>query len=172
MLYVTHDRFEALTIADAVVVLVKGKVMQTGRVEEVFGRPATLEVADLLTIETIQPGRIIKTGEGLVEVAVGSTRLFAIDQKLPPNAREVFVCIRAEDVILQKAANAPTSARNHLAGVIQSITREDAMMRVEMDCGFRLAALLTKQACDELVLRPGDRVVTLIKAPNIHLISR
>ena len=172
MLYVTHDRFEALTIADAVVVLVNGKVMQTGRVEEVFGRPATLEVADLLTIETIQPGRIIKTGEGLVEVAVGSTRLFAIDQKLPPNAREVFVCIRAEDVILQKAANAPTSARNHLAGVIQSITREGAMMRVEMDCGFRLAALLTKQACDELVLRPGDRVVTLIKAPNIHLIAR
>jgi molybdopterin-binding protein len=46
------------------------------------------------------------------------------------------------------------------------------MMRVEMDCGFRLAALLTKQACDELVLRRGDRVVTLIKAPNIHLISR
>lgn len=172
MLYVTHDRFEALTLADEVVVVVNGKVMQTGRVEEVFGGPANREVADLLAIETIQPGRIIKTGEGLVEVAVGSTRLFAMDQNLPRNAREVFVCIRAEDVILQKAANAPSSARNHLGGVIESIGREGAMMRVEMDCGFRLAALLTKQACDELVLRLGDRIVTLIKAPNIHLIAR
>lgn len=39
MLYVTHDRFETLSLADEMVVLVQGKVAQTGPVQEVFSRP-------------------------------------------------------------------------------------------------------------------------------------
>jgi molybdopterin-binding protein len=31
---------------------------------------------------------------------------------------------------------------------------------------------LTKQACDELRLKPGNAVVALVKAPHIHLIPR
>jgi len=45
-------------------------------------------------------------------------------------------------------------------------------MRVELDCGFALKVLLTKQACEELALKPGDGLVALIKAPHIHLIPR
>jgi len=45
-------------------------------------------------------------------------------------------------------------------------------MRIELDCGFVLTALLTKQACEELVLQPGCKVVALVKAPHIHLIPR
>jgi molybdate transport system ATP-binding protein len=55
MLYVTHDRFETLAIADEMVVLVNGRVAQTGSVPEVFSRPANLVVAGLLTDETVQP---------------------------------------------------------------------------------------------------------------------
>jgi molybdate transport system ATP-binding protein len=45
-------------------------------------------------------------------------------------------------------------------------------VRVELDCGFTLIALLTRQAGDEMGLKPGDRVVALVKAPHIHLIPR
>ncbi len=45
MLYVTHDRFETLSLADEMIVLVNGRVAQTGRVQEVFSRPANLDVA-------------------------------------------------------------------------------------------------------------------------------
>lgn len=172
MLYVTHDRHETLTMADDIVVLVNGKIAQVGRVQEVFSRPANLDVAGLLTVETIQPGRVVKSRDGLLEVAVGSATLFALEQNLPSNARDVFVCIRAEDVILLKGPDSPSSPRNHLSGIIQSIARDGPMMRVELDCGFRLIAMLTKQACEELPLKQGDRVVALVKAPNIHLITR
>ena len=46
------------------------------------------------------------------------------------------------------------------------------MMRIDLECGFPLIALLTKQACEELTLKEGDRVVALVKAPHIHLIPR
>jgi molybdate transport system ATP-binding protein len=172
MLYVTHDRFETLALADRMVVLVNGKIEQTGPVQEVFSRPASLAVADMLTVETVLPGRIVKMDGELVTVAAGPTPLVSAAQNLPANTREVYVCIRAEDVMLLKGGDVPGSARNHLAAAVKSVTREGVLMRVELDCGFALAALLTKQACEELALQPGARVVALVKAPHIHLIPR
>ena len=172
MLYVTHDRFETLALADQMIVLVNGKIAQTGSVPEVFSRPASRLVADLLTVETVQPGRIVKTADGLVTVAVGSIALTAVEPNLPADADEVHVCIRAEDVILLKGGDSLSSARNHLPAIVQAVTSEGPVMRVELNCGFALTALTTKQACAELALKPGDQVVALVKAPHIHLIPR
>ena len=85
---------------------------------------------------------------------------------------DVHVCIRADDVILLKGADTPGSARNHLSATVRSVAREGLLMRVDVDCGFPLTAILTKQACEELALKSGDRVVALVKAPNVHLIAR
>jgi len=172
MLYVTHDRFETLALADEMLVLINGRAAQAGPIQEVFSRPASLEVADLLTVETVHPGRVVKTEHGLVSVAVNSTLLTTVEQNLPTGAREVYVCIRAEDVILLKGGDGQSSARNHLPAVVRVVTREGTLMRVELDCGFALKVLLTKQACEELALKPGDGLVALIKAPHIHLIPR
>jgi molybdate transport system ATP-binding protein len=172
MLYVTHDRFETLTLADDMVVLVRGQVAQTGRVHEVFSRPGNLAVADLFAVETIQPGRIVRKADGLITVAVQSTVLFALDQYLPQGAIDVYVCIRADDVILLKGTDTPSSPRNHLPATVHSVAREGTLMRIELQCGFPLTALLTRQAAEELALRPEDRVVALVKAPHIHLIAR
>jgi molybdate transport system ATP-binding protein len=172
MLYVTHDRFETLSLADEMVVLVNGKVGQTGPVQEVFSRPANLDVAGLLTIETVQPGRIVNTADDLVTIAVGSTQLTAIESNFLRGTTDVYVCIRADDVILLKGADRPSSSRNHLGGTVQSVAHEGTLMRVELDCGFQLTALLTRQACEELALKPGESVVALVKAPKVHLLPR
>lgn len=50
MLYVTHDRSETLAMAETMVVLLKGRVVQHGSVEEVFKRPVTPEVAALVGV--------------------------------------------------------------------------------------------------------------------------
>jgi molybdate transport system ATP-binding protein len=172
MLYVTHDRHELLALADEMMVLVNGKVAQTGPVREVFNRPANFAVAGLLTIETIQSGRILNSADGLVTVAVGSTQLVSAEQELSPNTLDVYVCIRAEDVILLKGSDRPGSARNRLPGTVQTLAPEGPHIRVDLDCGFALAALVTKQACEEMALKPGEAVTALIKAPHIHMVPR
>ncbi|HTP58592.1 MAG TPA: ABC transporter ATP-binding protein [Spirochaetia bacterium] len=48
MIYVTHDYREALALADSVVILNKGKVVQIGTPDEVFSRPRNVFVATLL----------------------------------------------------------------------------------------------------------------------------
>jgi molybdate transport system ATP-binding protein len=172
MLYVTHERSEVLSLADEMVVMIKGKTEQTGTVHEVFNRPANIAVAGILAVETVQPGRIVSTANDLVTVAVGQTTVCAVEPNLPLDTKEVYVCIRAEDVILLKGTHFPSSARNHLPAAVRSVAGEGALMRIDLDCGFPLIALLTKQACAELALGPGDQISALIKAPNIHLIPR
>lgn len=172
MLYVTHDRYETLALADEMVVLTNGKVAQTGAVQELFSRPANLAVAGVLAVESVLKGSILKIENGLATVTVGSTTLTAVDQNFPANARDVYVCIRAEDVILLKTADASSSARNHLPAVVRSVLREGPLVRVELDCGFPLTALLTKQSSEEMKLNPGDRVIAQVKAQHVHLIVR
>lgn len=170
--FVTHDRTEALALAEEVVVLHEGNIVQQGPVRDVFSRPANLEVAGIVAVETVQPGRVVGASAGLVTVVVGARNLVALAPGLPPSTTDVYVCIKAEDVILMKGDPAQSSPRNCLTGHVISLMPEGPMMRINLDCGFPLAALLTRQACDELSLAQGDRLSALIKAPQIHLIPR
>jgi molybdate transport system ATP-binding protein len=170
VILVTHDRVEAIALGDAVVVLDQGRVCQSGPVAEVFTRPAGLAVARIVGVETVEPAQVVAVQDGLATVAAGPVRLLALAQDVTPG--ECHLCIRAEDVILEKGTPAASSARNRLACVVRFLAREGPMVRVSLDCGFTLAALVTHQACQELDLREGDRVTALVKAPAIHLIPR
>src|SRR5947199_1212271 len=173
---VTHDRLEALTLADHVVVFEAGQVRQSGSVQQVFSAPVDLTVARIVGIDTIERGKIMQVADGLATVQVGPKQLVALAQRRRNDRLDgdVYVCIRAEDVILEKkGANLPQrSAGNHLLGHIRSLDREGPMVRVDLDCGFPLKALVTNQAHQNMELRERDEIVALVKAPAIHLIAR
>jgi molybdate transport system ATP-binding protein len=171
MLCVTHNRFEALALADEMVVLVEGKVLQSGPVLDVFNHPANADAAKLIGVETIQPGSITNVNENLATVKIGSAMLVA---PAPATfSRDVFVCIRGEDVILQRDKNkAANSARNCFSVRLVDLRNEGALMRVELDAGFPLFALVTRPACVELGLCAGNSITALIKASAIHLVPR
>jgi len=66
--YVTHDQKEALSMADRVAVMDAGKVVQIGRPEEVYNRPATRFVADFLGEANFVPGTVAgPAGEGAAQ---------------------------------------------------------------------------------------------------------
>ena len=173
VLLVTHDRVEALALGDQVAIVNEGRIVQHASIEEVFRRPLTPAIAKIVAVETVQRARVLQADEELVAVAVGETRLLAAASDFPKDAAEAFVCIRAENVLLLKSGEAVSaSARNRLPAIVKSLIREGPMWRIDLDCGFALTALLTRQACEELALQENDRVLAMIKATNIHLISR
>jgi molybdate transport system ATP-binding protein len=168
---VTHDRWEAAALGDQLVVLDQGRVLQTGPVADVINQPANLAVAAIVGTETVLSGRVLRVSDGLAVVTVNGFELTALADHLPAGVETVHLCIRGEDVILTPNDGGPTSARNRLSGTVLALAPEGPVMRIELDCGFPLKALLTRQACDELGLRPGTAVFALIKAPHIHLIG-
>jgi molybdate transport system ATP-binding protein len=169
---VTHDRTDAIAMGDELVVVVDGRVHQSGPVLDVFRRPADLVVARTVGVESIFPGRVERIEDGLVDVAVGERTIRAVDLDHDPAVRDVLACVRAEDVTLQRAAASGASARNHLDGRVVSIESEGPLERVTVDCGFPLVALITRSACEDLGLNEGSPIVAAIKATAIHLVAR
>jgi molybdate transport system ATP-binding protein len=127
-------------------------------------------VARITGVETVEPVKILSVVDGLATVAVGPTQLVAVAEGIQTG--NAYISIRAEEVLLEKGSSETTSARNRLMGEIRTLTREGPMVRVGLDCGFVLTALITRQAYQELDLHEGDRVSALIKAPAVHLIPR
>ena len=166
---VTHDRTEAISLADRVVVLDQGRVRQVGGPEQVFTQPADAAVANIVGIETVVEGHLLGIVDGLASVSVGGMQLLAV--ATPAMVDKVLVCIRGEDVTLQKQV-ASSSVRNRLEARVTAIIPEGALVRVMLDCGFPLTALITRPACQELGIQLGDSLLALIKAPSVHLVPR
>ena len=167
---VTHDRVDALTLGDRMAVLSGGYIRQVGPVHEVFSRPIDLAVAASVGVETVVPGDIDNVEGGLVSVRVGMSRIRVAQADVV--SRSVFVCIRAEDVILETSQRGEVSARNQLTGRVTGIQPEGGVVRVTVDCGFSLSALITSPACEELRLTTGSTVTAVVKATAVHLIPR
>ena len=169
-LVVTHDRIDALTLGDRMAVLSGGYIRQVGVVHDVFSHPIDVAVAASVGVETVVPGEVRDIREGLVTVRIG-----AVDLRVAPaivGVRTVFVSIRAEDVTLEVSRAADISARNRLEGRVTAIQPEGAIVRVTVDCGFLLTAVITRPALEELELVEGAAVVAVVKATAIHLIPR
>jgi molybdate transport system ATP-binding protein len=166
---VTHDLTEALTLADTLVVMDKGRMCQTGPADDVVAHPASLAVARIVGVDTIAPGMIVSAANGCATVRVGGAELSARAGNV--TAGEVFVCIRAEDVQLAVDADGAGAADNKLPGVVREVSRDGHQFRVALDCGFDLTAAISAQAAGRLQIRPGAPAVALVNAAEVHLVQ-
>lgn len=173
-LLVTHDRTEALALADRVLVLIDGRIRQAGTPTDVFDRPVDSAVAGLVEVETAVHGRVVGTGSQVISVHVGGQTVAAVATDDPPPAgAEVLVCIRAEDVALQEPGDhALSSARNQMPATVVAVRDEGRVVRVDLDAGFPLTSYVTRPARDDLHIVPGARLVAVFKSQAVHLIRR
>jgi putative spermidine/putrescine transport system ATP-binding protein len=107
-IYVTHDQEEALAIADQVVLMNAGEVVQAGAPEDVYRRPADAFAADFLGVTTRLPGC---AADGRLEIA-GQSVPYAGHVRGP-----VEVVLRASD--LRLAAPGPSAGAPGLAGHVE-----------------------------------------------------
>jgi molybdate transport system ATP-binding protein len=167
---VTHDWVDALTLGDSMMVMAGGRILQTGPPQEVFTRPQHREVAAAVGVETVAAGRLLSRTGGVAMLQVGSTQLVAADPA--SDATDFYVCIRSEDVTLEKGRAQQSSARNHLRGTVVTLVPAGVLTRVIVDVGFELVALVTRQAVEDLQLVLGAEVTAVFKASAVHLIVK
>jgi len=171
-LVVTHDPPEALALADEIVLMHEGRILQAGTPSEVFNHPASIEAAQILGIDTMVDGTVTSRDGAIVTVNAAGIRLTAVCHDPISVGCSAAVCIRAEDVMLSLPGSVHGSARNRLPGTVLNAVEEAGLTRIEIDCGFLLRATLTRQSCEELGIRVGTKIEAIIKAPNVHIIPR
>jgi molybdate transport system permease protein len=93
---VTHDPEEAALLADELIVIDSGRVLQAGTREGVFRTPASPQVAALLGVVNTHRGRVAPSGR----VAIGGVELGLPTAGLHAGAAVVW-CIRPERIVLR-----------------------------------------------------------------------
>jgi spermidine/putrescine transport system ATP-binding protein len=108
--HVTHDQDEAMTMADQIAVMNKGRIEQLGSPAELYERPRTAFVARFLGASNLLPGTV--SGSSVVRLdGGGEVRISA--KSLPESGTRVAVGIRPE-----KLAFGARDGRNRLAGTV------------------------------------------------------
>lgn len=99
-LMVTHDQGEALTIADNVLLMHQGQIVQEGRPLDLYRTPTNLFSAEFIGTNNFWPAVIQENGAQTVARIEGST-LTVMAQQCPQGAgcgTPVWVCVRADDI--------------------------------------------------------------------------
>lgn len=169
-LLVTHDRDEALSLADRVAIMLGGRLRQIGPATELFTAPGDPEVAAFVGIENVLPAHIVAGNGDLTVLLVGDQRI-EVTAEPPAGDDSPLLCIAPDDVLVSRERPA-TSARNAFAGRILRLEPIGRRMRVVLDCGFPLIAHVTLRSARDLGLAPDEMITASFKATVPHLLPR
>ncbi len=119
---VTHDQEEAMTMADRISVMHKGRIMQTGTPHEVYEHPNCRRTAEFIGTVNLFEGTIIESA--IDHVIIDAPEL---DQKIyidhgiaSPAGTAVWTAVRPEKMVLSKTAPADETY-NHARGKVDEI---------------------------------------------------
>jgi molybdate transport system ATP-binding protein len=161
-LLVTHDPLDAMVLADRIVIVEDGQIVQEGKPTEVAHRPRTDYVAQLVGLNLYQgtaSGTTVTLTEGgtitLAEPATGPVHV-----AFPPTAISLY-------------PTAPSgSPRNTWPAVVTGIEQHAHTVRVRLDASptgpSTLLADITPAAVADLHLAPGQPLHTTLKATEVH----
>jgi molybdate transport system ATP-binding protein len=159
---VTHDPVDAMALADRVVVIEEGRVVQSGTPDEVNRRPRTEYVARLAGLSLLAG-----MGEGrAVRLPAGGMVAVAEEASGP-----VFAAVRPESVALY-LTRPDGSPRNVWPVRLIGATPHGATVRCELAGEVPLVADITATAFAELGLTPGAEVWATVKASEVAVYTR
>jgi molybdate transport system ATP-binding protein len=154
---VTHQAVDALVLADTVVVMERGHVVQTGTPEEVARRPRSDHIAALMGLNLVRgiaDGAAVVLSDGARLVVTGSHRGPVMGSFAP-----TAVSLHAQRPL--------TSARNVWSLRIDGIIPHGDVLRVHLTGTVQMIADVTAGALADLGVTDGDTVWASVKATEI-----
>ncbi len=155
---VTHDQREAMTMADLVVVMGEGRILQAAPPIEIYRKPADAFVADFIGSTNLLPAEADGAGAKVLGEAVAGL-------KLPAGMARASISIRPEDVrIAAPGAGALTGTVDFvrdLGGTIETFVQAGGATviavatpreRPDVKVGQKVGLVLPPESC--VVLKP------------------
>ncbi|MFF0886093.1 ABC transporter ATP-binding protein [Streptomyces sp. NPDC003456] len=156
---VTHDPLDAMVLADRLVVVEHGAVVQEGTPADIARHPRTDYIARLVGLNLYRgraEGHTVRLGTG---PAITTTEELS---------GPVFVAFPPSAVTLYRERPAGSSARNLWRCEVAGLETHGDQIRADLTGELPLTADLTTVAAAELDLRPGAPVWAAVKAAQTH----
>lgn len=168
----THDMAQGQRLSDRIGVLMDGRLIQQGTSHDIFHHPVNRQVARFVGIDKAIRGVVTTNSGGHAVINVNGTKIEALTPEPPQTPVELY--LRPEEVTLTLPGiheKGRTSVRNHIPGTISGLVPDGPFIRVALDCGFPLSALVTRLSSEDLNLKKGLFVIAEIKATAIHVVA-
>jgi molybdate transport system ATP-binding protein len=166
-LLVTHDPLEALVLADRLLVLEDGRIVQSGRPAQVARQPATDYVAKLVGLNlyagSVAGSRVALADGGVFEITGRPGR---------PARAEVLVAVRPSSIAVSHQRPAEQSPRNVWPARITGLTMLADRVRLDLAGEPPALADVTAAAVAELSLQSGSEVWLSVKATDLEVYPR
>lgn len=170
LVWVTHDRSEALRIADRVAVMAGGRLLQIDSPLELITRPVDAQVAAVVGTENIWEGTVVNSNSGLATV-----RVSAVDVDVKSSlavGSEVLILLRPEDVTVTTMEPGGIVPRNRFPASITDAIHGIGTVKLLLAGPLAVVGLMTRQSFEELGLSPGRSVWCSFKATACHVLRR
>lgn len=158
ILYVTHNIREAYSLAEKVVVIDRGKIIERGPKAMVLERPARLRTAQCVGIENLFPCRVIEVENGKTKVRLGSLELeLEEDPRFHPG-QTAYLGISPSDV---RMSTSPENQPNTLKAAVRSAMERKNIMVVHLDIlpdGLQIVADLRKHSLPKWSPERGSQI--------------
>jgi molybdate transport system ATP-binding protein len=159
-LVVTHDPVDAYTLADRVVIVEHGHVVQAGTFVEITAHPRSSYVADLVGVNLLT-GSLM----GGVFATDGGAMLVVTSDELDGPAIAV-IRPQAVSLHLQRPEGSP---RNAWRADIVDVDHRADRVRVRLEGPIQLTAEITESAAQALRIRVGQHLWVAVKATEINV---
>lgn len=174
ILYVTHNREELDAIGEQVIAMADGKVTGVGNVREVLEAPKSVAIAQASGFENLLNGTVeeLRFADGVMRVAlVPSASTLEIPLAGVHKGDRVQIAIRAGDILLATEPPRSLSARNVLAGTVDSVQTRGTLVVLQIQAGVRFVVHVTPGAVRSLGLQAGLPVWLILKTHSCHVVA-
>ncbi len=173
-IHVTHTQLEAIAVADLVVVMDDGHIVQASAPEDVYARPTSAYVARFMGGQNVLRGVVQSVVGPTVTLRSDQGQIFEVDSaQISAAAGDiVHLSIRRDHTELEKSDAVPTQP-NHVVGKVIAIEYQGTYVKVTLDAPDNREFVSHVPDDKYLAQRVdvGDQVVVSWRAADVHILA-
>ena len=161
-IYVTHDQVEAMTLADRILVLDRGRIQQVAPPAELYARPANPFVSEFVGKVNLLEGRTVGIRDGRCRIAIDGLEVEVPAASPIPEGVRVGVVVRPETVHL--------SREGALRGVVRRVIYLGSQVEYEVEVGALRLQAIGRSPLEEGIFAEGEAVGVTIGFHVAHVL--
>jgi molybdate transport system ATP-binding protein len=169
-LFVSHDQADVRRLADQVVMVEAGRVIDSGPTASTLDRALLTRSRQRPNLVNLLRVSDVCSVEGHWEGRLGEQRLYLPPADYHPGG-SACVQFLPRDVVLAADPVGCLSVRNRLQGRVRELVVLPGRTFVAIDVGQFLWAEVTPEAVQELAIEPGKTITCLIKTSAMALVA-
>jgi len=170
IIQVSHSGDEAYALADKVVVLLGGRIAQTGPPDEIFSKPESLEVARFIGMENIFSGTVVSNGSGHSRINIGSAAILLPDAY--PRGAWISIGISASCIEVVSEQPVPDDPGvNSIPCQVRSVTWGKDTTTLRLEGAIHLTAVMRRTYDDAHMPLQGMQVYAVFKDTDVRVLS-